>query len=64
MYHEEQPPLRPLPLESFRPFTQDVRTVDNVGLVQIEGSYGASTPKFPQFVNRQSPAGVVLLCYE
>ena len=44
MYREEQPALRPLPLESFRPFTQGVRTVDDAGLVQIEGSYYAALP--------------------
>ena len=44
MYHEEQPALRPLPLESFRPFTQGVRTVDDAGLVQIEGSYYTALP--------------------
>ena len=44
MYHEEQPALRPLPLESFRPFTQGVRTVDDAGLVQIGGSYYAALP--------------------
>ncbi len=44
MYREEQPALRPLPLEGFRPFTQGVRTVDDAGLVQIEGSYYAALP--------------------
>ncbi|MEK7238756.1 MAG: IS21 family transposase, partial [Nitrospirota bacterium] len=41
MYQEEQPHLRPLPLEGFRLFTQGVRTVDDAGLVQVEGSYYA-----------------------
>ncbi len=44
MYHEEHPHLRPLPLEGFRLFTQGVRTVDDAGLVQIEGSYYAALP--------------------
>lgn len=44
MYREEQPALRALPLESFRPFTQGVRTVDDAGLVQIEGSYYTALP--------------------
>jgi transposase len=44
MYREEQPALRPLPLEHFQIFTQGVRTVDDAGLVQIEGSYYAALP--------------------
>lgn len=44
MYQEEQPHLRPLPLEGFRLFTQGVRTVDDAGLVQVEGSYYAALP--------------------
>jgi transposase len=44
LYQEEQPHLRPLPLEGFRPFTQGVRTVDDAGLVQVEGSYYAALP--------------------
>lgn len=44
MYREELPALRPLPPESFRPFTQGVRTVDDGGLVQVEGSYYAALP--------------------
>jgi transposase len=44
MYQEEQPSLRPLPLEGFRLFTQGVRTVDDAGLVQVEGSYYAALP--------------------
>jgi len=44
MYHEKQPALRPLPLESFRPFMQGVRTVDDARLVQIEGSYYTALP--------------------
>ncbi len=42
LYHEEQPHLLPLPLEGFRAFTQGVRTVDDAGLVQIEGAYYAA----------------------
>ena len=44
MYQEEQPHLRPLPLEGFHLFTQGVRTVDDAGLVQVEGSYYAALP--------------------
>lgn len=42
LYREEQPHLLPLPLEGFRYFTQGVRTVDDAGLVQIEGAYYAA----------------------
>ena len=42
LYREEQPHLLPLPLEGFRSFTQGVRTVDDAGLVQIEGAYYAA----------------------
>lgn len=44
LYREEQPHLRALPLEGFRFFTQGVRTVDDAGLVQIEGAYYAALP--------------------
>ena len=44
LYHEELPALRPLPLEGFRVFTQGTRTVDDAGLVQIEGSYYTALP--------------------
>jgi transposase len=44
LYREEQPYLRPLPLEGVRLFTQGVRTVDDAGLVQVEGSYYAALP--------------------
>ena len=47
MFREEQPHLRPLPLESFRVFTQGVRTVDDAGLVQVEGAYYAALPAAP-----------------
>jgi transposase len=42
LYREEQPYLRSVPLEGFRFFTQGVRTVDDAGLVQVEGSYYAA----------------------
>ncbi|WP_411280886.1 IS21 family transposase [Gemmatimonas sp.] len=42
LYREEQPHLLPLPREGFRYFTQGVRTVDDAGLVQIEGAYYAA----------------------
>ena len=41
---EEQPYLRPLPLEGFRCFKPGTRTVDDAGLVQVEGSYYAALP--------------------
>jgi transposase len=44
MYLEEKAHLLPLPLESFRPFKHAVRTVDNAGLVQVEGSYYSALP--------------------
>jgi hypothetical protein len=44
MYREEQPHLRTLPLERFQIFTQGVRTVDDAGLVQVEGAYYAALP--------------------
>ena len=44
MYQEEQPKLRTLPLEGFRLFKQGVRTVDDAGLVQVDGSYYAALP--------------------
>ena len=47
MYREEQPHLRPLPLEGFRTFRQATRTVDDAGLVQVEGSYYAALPALP-----------------
>ena len=42
LYREEQPHLLALPLEGFRCFTPGVRTVDDAGLVQIEGAYYAA----------------------
>jgi transposase len=44
MYREEQPHLRALPVEGFRFFEQAVRTVDDAGLIQVEGSYYAALP--------------------
>jgi transposase len=44
MYREEQPHLRALPVEGFRFFQQATRTVDDAGLVQVEGSYYAALP--------------------
>jgi transposase len=47
MYHEEIPHLRALPIEGFRYFKQGVRTVDDAGLVQVEGAYYAALPAAP-----------------
>ena len=47
MFREEQPHLRPLPVEGFRLFKQAVRTVDDAGLIQVEGSYYAALPAAP-----------------
>ena len=47
MFREEQPHLRPLPAEGFRFFKQATRTVDDAGLVQVEGSYYAALPAAP-----------------
>ena len=47
MFREEQPHLRPLPPEGFRFFKQASRTVDDAGLVQVEGSYYAALPAAP-----------------
>jgi len=47
MFREEQPSLLPLPAERFRYFKQDTRTVDDAGLVQIDGSYYAALPAAP-----------------
>lgn len=44
LFREEQPHLRALPLEGFRYFTQGMRTVDDAGLVQVEGAYYAALP--------------------
>jgi hypothetical protein len=44
LFREEQPHLRPLPLEGFRYFTPGTRTVDDAGLVQVQGVYYAALP--------------------
>ena len=44
MFLEERPHLKPLPVEGFRYFRQVVRTVDDAGMVQIEGSYYSALP--------------------
>ena len=44
MFAEERPHLKALPLEGFRYFSQEVRTVDEAGLVQVGCSYYAALP--------------------
>jgi transposase len=44
MFLEEKPHLQSLPLEGFRFFQQETRTVDDAGLVQVDGSYYAALP--------------------
>jgi hypothetical protein len=44
MFEEEKPYLKPLPLEGFRYFRQETRTVDDAGLVAADGSYYAALP--------------------
>ena len=44
MYAEEQPHLKRLPSEGFRFFKQEVRTVDDSGLVQVQGAYYSALP--------------------
>jgi transposase len=44
MFQEEKPHLQSLPLQGFRYFQQGTRTVDDGGLVQVEGSYYAALP--------------------
>ena len=70
MYREEQPHLRALPLEGFRCFKSGTRTVDDAGLVQVNGSYYAALPArlhsvvqvriYPREIEILDPAGVVL----
>ena len=50
LYHEERPCLRALPLEGLRYFTQARRTVDDAGLVQVNGAYYAALPAGPRSV--------------
>jgi hypothetical protein len=47
MFAEESPHLRPLPLEGFRYFREEVRTVDDARLVQVRGGYYAALPATP-----------------
>ena len=44
MFEEERPFLKPLPAERFRYFSQETRTVDDSGLVQVKGAYYAALP--------------------
>jgi hypothetical protein len=44
MFREEQPHLRPLPLAGFRYFKVGTRTVDDSGLIQVQGAYYAAVP--------------------
>lgn len=44
MFAEEQPYLKLLPGECFRFFRQETRTVDDAGLIQVQGSYYAALP--------------------
>lgn len=44
MYFEEKPHLLKLPAEGFRYFTEEVRTVDDAGRVQVKGSYYSALP--------------------
>ncbi|MCC6201972.1 MAG: ATP-binding protein [Gammaproteobacteria bacterium] len=47
MFAEEQPYLKPLPVQRFRYFKQETRTVDEAGLVQVRGAYYAALPAPP-----------------
>jgi len=47
LFREEQPHLQPLPATGFAFFHQRVRTVDDAGLVQVNGSYYAALPAAP-----------------
>lgn len=48
LYREEQPRLQPLPATGFAYFRQGVRTVDDAGLIQVNGSYYAANPALPR----------------
>lgn len=50
LYEEERPHLQPLPAARFRFFTQESRTVDDSGLIQVQGSYYAALPAAPHSV--------------
>jgi transposase len=47
MFAEERPYLKPLPTQSFRFFKQEVRTVDDAGLVQVHAAYYSALPAPP-----------------
>ena len=44
LFQEEKPYLQPLPLESFRHFKQEARTVYDDGTIQVGNSYYAANP--------------------
>lgn len=44
MFAEEKPHLLPLPVQGMRFFRQEMRTVDDAGCVQVDGSYYAASP--------------------
>jgi len=44
MFLEEKPHLKALPVDAFQMFKQGVRTVDDSGLVQVEGAYYSALP--------------------
>jgi hypothetical protein len=44
LFEEEKPHLKPLPLEGFRYFHQETRTVDDAGLIVIEQKYYPALP--------------------
>ncbi len=70
MFREEQPHLHPLPLEGFRYFQPGTRTVDDAGLIQVDGSYYAALPAplhsqvqvriYPREIEILDPLGGVL----
>jgi transposase len=47
MFQEEKSQLLPLPAARFRYFKQGKRTVDDAGLIQVDGSYYAALPAAP-----------------
>jgi transposase len=44
LFEEERPRLKALPVARFRMFKQQTRTVDDAGLVQVDGSYYSALP--------------------
>jgi transposase len=44
MFQEEKPHLRALPIESFRYFTEEIRTVDDATTVRVDNSFYAARP--------------------